>query len=223
MLMTGCSGIDHKWTGIGGNGQHLRFTGQRDQAWGMAARSSCGCGVVSVIVLLMVALFGGPPAVRQLTRGTPEYMPSPTGDDDEDDDDGVGVSGVNGLGGSAGGGGAEALLDEDDADGTVLVEPEWEGETTKKNEAPPNYDCFQNDDCKGSTFSSLNIAFVLFRFVLCVSTLMFMSVLIRVMRFWCAEWALLPALNGLCVVGILLCLFGTPVRKRSFSAIVCIK
>ena len=56
MLMTGCSGIDHKWTGIGGNGQHLRFTGQRDQAWGTAARSSCGCGVVSVIVLLMVAL-----------------------------------------------------------------------------------------------------------------------------------------------------------------------
>eukprot|EP01046_Picozoa_sp_COSAG06_P004104 COSAG06_NODE_167_length_21546_cov_35.001352_27_plen_46_part_00 len=32
--MTGCSGIDHKWTGIGGNGQHLRFTGQRDQVKG---------------------------------------------------------------------------------------------------------------------------------------------------------------------------------------------
>eukprot|EP01046_Picozoa_sp_COSAG06_P004105 COSAG06_NODE_167_length_21546_cov_35.001352_28_plen_80_part_00 len=75
----------------------LTFAGRCDQAWGTAARSSCGCGVVSVIVLLMVALFGGPPAVRQLTRGTPEYVP-PTGDDDEDD--GAGVSGVAGLGGA---------------------------------------------------------------------------------------------------------------------------
>ena len=73
-LLTGCSGLDHKWTGIGGNGQAERFTGQRDPTWRLSARASCGCGCASVITLLLLGMLGGPTAWRQpVSSGT--YVP----------------------------------------------------------------------------------------------------------------------------------------------------
>lgn len=137
MLMTGSAGIDHKWTGIGGNGQHLRFTGQRDQAWANAARCSCGYGVSSVLVLLMAVVLGGPPAVRTLERGTPAYVPPEDGIIDDGTTEG----------------GSRSFSDNDSVlgDRTEYIEPPWE------------------------------------------------------------ESPLLPVLRVLCAIGILLCVFGTPI------------
>lgn len=141
MLMTGSSGIDHKWTGIGGNGQHLRFTGQRDQAWANAARCSCGGGVASVLVLLMVIVLGGPPPVRKLERGMPVYV----------SDEAIGADGRPGDGFAGSLGSGDSLLE----DNVETIEPMWE------------------------------------------------------------ESSLVPLIRVLCVLGVMLCIFGVP----TFSAL----
>ena len=140
MLMTGSSGIDHKWTGIGGNGQHLRFTGRRDQAWANAARCSCGSGVVSVLVLLIVVVLAGPPPVRKLERGMPVYVP----DEAIDGNDEPAERNSSSLGSS------DSLLD----DNVETIEPIWK------------------------------------------------------------ESSLMPLIRVLCLLGLLLCIFGVPAFQR---------